>query len=65
MATNVLSRHKIFVVWFRGLKDMSQKANHERDLTLPHPCYINKKVGEKGILSCYIGEKWRKMAEIG
>ena len=44
---------------------MSQKADFESDLTLPHSCHIMKKVGKKGKLWWEIGEKWRKMAELG
>ena len=39
--------------------------NFESDYTLLHPFYINKKVASKGIDGCYIGESWRKVAEIG
>ena len=39
-----------------GLKDMSQKADFEREPMEAHSCYIKRKVGGKGILSYYIGE---------
>ena len=65
MAQNTLSRNKKFFYWTRGIKDMSQKAYFESDLTLPHSCHIMKKVGKKGKLWWEIGEKWRKMAELG
>ena len=49
----------------KGIKDMSQKADFERDyLKLPESCFI-KKVGGKGLDWCYIGERWRKVAQIG
>ena len=65
MAQNLLSRHKNFFNQTRGLRDMSQKADFESDLTLPQSCHIMKKVGKKGKLWWEIGEKWRKMAEVG
>ena len=65
MIQNVWSSHKKNFNWSRGLKDMSQKGNYEREHTLAHSCYIMKKVGEKGIVWCYIREKWQKMAEVG
>ena len=49
MAQNLLSRHKKFFNWTRGLRDMSQKAYFESDLTLPHSCHVMKIVGGKGI----------------
>ena len=48
-----------------GSKVMSQKADLKSHYTLLHPCYIKKKVASKGIDGCYIGEMWRKVAEIG
>ena len=65
MAQNVVSGNKKYFNLSMGLKVMSQKANFESDYTLLHPCYINKKVASKGIDGCYIGEMWRKVAEIG
>ena len=67
MAQNIVSRHKIYFNWSRGLRNMSQKADFESDLTLPHSCHIMKKVGKKGKLWWEIGEngaKWRKLARI-
>ena len=62
---NVLSPFKNFQNWSMGHKDTSQKAHFERDyLELPESHYI-KKGGEKGLDWCYIGENWRKLAEIG
>ena len=49
MAQNALSSNKKFFNWTRDLKDMSQKAYFESDLTLPHSCHIMKIVGGKGI----------------
>ena len=65
MTQNILARHKKFFDWARGLRNMSQKADFESDLTLPHSCLILIKVGKKGKLWWDIGEKWRKMAEVG
>ncbi len=65
MTQNTLASHKKFFNWSRGLRNMSQKADLESDLTLPHSCHIMKKVGNKGKLWWEIGEKWRKMAELG
>ena len=65
MTQNILARHKKNFDWARGLRNMSQKADFESDLTLPHSCHIMKKVGKKGKLWWEIGEKWRKMAELG
>ena len=65
MTQNILARHKKIFDWARGLRNMSQKADFESDLTLPHSCHIMKKVGKKGIILCFIGERWCKMAEVG
>ena len=65
MAQNMLSNHSFFQNLCKGLKDMSQKADLERDHALPRSCHINIKGGAKGLDWCYIGEKWRKVAEIG
>ena len=65
MAQNILSSHKTFFDWPRGLKDTSQKADLERDYTKLHTCYINRKGGPKGLDWCCIGENWRKLAEVG
>ena len=65
MTQNTLASHKKFFNWSRGLRNMSQKADFESDLTLPHSCHIMKKVGKKGIMLCYISENWHKMAQNG
>ena len=65
MAKNIVSGNKKNFDMSIGLKVMGQKADFESDYTLLHPCYINKKVDKKGILWCYIGEMWRKVAQIG
>ena len=65
MAQNVSSRHRKFFNWSRGLEDIRQKADFESEHTLAHSCCIMKKVGYKGILWCYIGESWRKLAQVG
>ncbi len=62
---NVSSSNKIFIDWPSGLKDTSQKADLERDHMIPHSCHINSKVRAKGLDWCYIGENWRKLAEVG
>ena len=49
MAQNALSSNKKNFNWTRDLKDMSQKAYFESDLTLPQSCHIMKIVGGKGI----------------
>ena len=56
---------KICFNWSRGLNIMSQKPDFQSEHTLAHSCYKMKKVGKNSILLCYIGEKWRKMAEVG
>ena len=48
-----------------GLKDMSQKLNFWAWLLMAQKIYFMKKVGGKGLDWCYIGESWRKLAEIG
>ena len=51
--------------WSKGFKDMSPKPDFQRDyLELPESHFI-KKVGEKGLDWCYIGESWRKLAQVG
>ena len=65
MGLNVVCTYWFCFNCYSGLKDMSQNADFESDYTLLHPCYINKKVASKGIDGCYIGEMWRKVAEIG
>ena len=54
-----------FFNWSRGLNNTSRKPDFQCDHVLPHSCYINKKVEAKGLDWCYIGENWRKLAEIG
>ena len=53
-----------FLNWSRGLGNTSQKPNFQLDHALPRSCYINEKVGAKGLEWCYMGENWRKLAEI-
>ena len=65
MTKNVSSNNKNIQNWYKHLKNISQKANLERDHALPRSYYINIKVGAKGLDWCYIGENWRKLAEIG
>ena len=62
---SVSSSHKIFIDWPSGLKDASQKADFERDHMIPHSCCIKTKGGAKALDWCYIGENWRKLAEVG
>ena len=62
---NVLSPFKDFQNWSRGRKDTSQKADFERDHMIPHSCCIKTKGGAKALDWCYIGENWRKLAEVG
>ena len=62
---NGSSSNKIFINWPSGLKDTSQKADLEREHALARSCHIIIKGGAKGLDWCYIGEKWRKVAEIG
>ena len=52
----ILSRHP---------KDTREKAEFERDYMKLHSCHIMKKHGHKGLDWWYIGENWRKLAEIG
>ena len=56
LAPNVHSSYKNFFDYFSGLKDMSQKADFEREPMEAHSCYIQRKVVGKGIFSFYIGE---------
>ena len=65
MGQNVSSTCKKSLIWSRVLKDTSQKADFERDYMKLHSCHIQSKVGAKGLDWCYIGENWRKLAEIG
>ena len=65
MAKNVLSSCKDIENYSRGFKDMSPIPDFQRDyLELPESHFI-KKVGEKGLDWCYIGESWRKLAQVG
>ena len=54
-----------FLNWSRGLSNTSRKPDFQCDHALPRSCYINKKVGAKGLDWWYIGESWRKLAKIG
>ena len=56
LGQNVSSTCNNYQNWFMGLKDMSQKANFEREPMEAHSCYIKRKVAGKGIFSCHIGE---------
>ena len=48
MAQNVPITNKNVQNYSRGLQDTSQKADFERDSTLPHPKHIHKKkLGQK------------------
>ena len=65
MAQNVPFSNKNFQNYSRGLQDTSQKAYFERDSTRLHPTHIHKKVVAEGLDWCYIGENWRRLAEVG
>ena len=65
MAKNVSSSCKDIENWSKGFKDISPKPEFQRDyLELPESPFI-KKVGGKGVDWCYIGENWRKLAQVG
>ena len=65
MAQNVSFSCKDIENWSKGFKDMSPKPEFQRDyLELPESPFI-KKGGEKGLDQCYIGESWRKLAQVG
>ena len=69
MAQNVSSTYKKICILSRHPKDTREKAEFERDYMKLHSCHIIKKGGSKGLNWChiaiYIGENWRKLAEIG
>ena len=65
MAKNVLRRCKDIENLSRDLKDISQKPDFQRDYMKLQEIYFMKKVGEKYIDWCYIGESWRTVAQIG
>ena len=44
MAQNIVSRHKIYFNWSRGLRNMSQKADFERERMEADSCHILKRV---------------------
>ena len=44
LAKNIISSHRNFFNLPRGLKDISQKADFEREHTRAHSCHIMKKV---------------------
>ena len=45
MAQNILSRYRNFFDWDRGLRNMSQKANFERERMVAHSSHIMEKFG--------------------
>ena len=65
MAKNVLCRCKDIENLSRDLKDISQKPDFQRDYMKLQEIYFMKKVGGKGVEWCYIGESWRRVAQIG
>ena len=65
MAKNVLCRCKGIENLSRDLKDISQKPDFQRDYMKLQEIYFMKKVGGIGVEWCYIGESWRKVAQIG
>ena len=65
MTQNVWISHKNFENWSRVFKVTSPKAILKTYLAPPREIYFMKKSGGKGIFWWDIGEKWRKMAEVG
>ena len=49
----------------KGCKTRAKIRYFEIDHSVPHSCYVNKKVAEKGYIQPDIGPEWRKVAEIG
>ena len=45
MAENIFASHKKNFNWSKGLRNMSQKADFEREHMVAHSCHIIKKVG--------------------
>ena len=45
MTQNTLASHKKFFNWSRGLRNMSQNADFERERIVAHSCHIMEKVG--------------------
>ena len=45
MAQNLLSRNKNFFNWSRGLRNMNQNTDFERERIVAHSCHIMGKVG--------------------
>ena len=45
MAQNLLSRNKKNFNWSRGLRNMNQNADFERERIVAHSCHIMEKVG--------------------
>ena len=62
---NVLVRHKKNKNLHKGYKNSAKIRYFEIDHSVPHSCYVNKKVAEKGYVQPDIGPEWRKVAEIG
>ena len=49
----------------KGCKTRAKIRYFEIDHSVPHSCYVNKKVAEKGYIQPDIGPEWRKVAEVG
>ena len=62
---NVLVCHKKNKNLHKGCKNRAKIRYFEIDHSVPHSCYVNKKVAEKGYIQPDIGPEWRKVAEIG
>ena len=62
---NLLVFHNKIQNLQKGLRNRARMGYFQTDYTKLHPSYINEKVAAKGLEWCYIGENWRKLAEIG
>ena len=65
MTQNLYCPSTDFFNYSRGISNMSQKPYFWTGLMMAHSCYIKRKVAKNSLYWSYIGEIWRKMAEMG
>ena len=62
---NILGCHKKFKNYTKGFKNRAKIRYFQRDYKVLQESHIQRKVASKGVDGCYMGESWRKVAEIG
>ena len=62
---NVVTSYKNNLDLCKGFKNRAKIRYFQRDYKVLQESHIQRKVASKGVDGCYMGESWRKVAEIG